>query len=224
MHDNSHQPSLFSFSSHKVQTLERVQGAYWCWMDLVFFFPFPFFSFSVGLFLCLVFASTAAGQFTLSGYACKECPLFVPTLGPRPSSPSKTSATHTHTCTHAHAHTHTLFFPQTTLSVSPHCANLKLQITKKKRGGQGSEDKHHFKKQVSRTFQSSSISNGDPLTSALFWLVAEVASQRPNQSRLTMLGGWGLSVLFQSRTDSPQPVLLWKKRGRGSPDWLEPLY
>lgn len=31
--------------------------------------------------------------------------------------------------------------------------------------------------------------NGDPLTSLLFWLVAEVASQRPNQSPLTILGG-----------------------------------
>lgn len=42
------------------------------------------------LFLCLVFAGTAAGQFTLSGYACKECPLFVLAVGPQPSSPFKT--------------------------------------------------------------------------------------------------------------------------------------
>lgn len=66
-------------------------------------------------------AGTAAGQFTLSGYACKECPLFVPILGPQPSSPLQ-NLSHTHMHTHAHTVPHSpLFYSLKQLCPSPPC-------------------------------------------------------------------------------------------------------
>lgn len=70
--------------------LEVAQADAWVGRIFWLFIFSPFFQFSLSLFLCLVFAGITAGQFTLSGYACKECPLFVPASGLQPSSPFKT--------------------------------------------------------------------------------------------------------------------------------------
>lgn len=107
-------------------------------------------------------AGSTADQFTLSGYACKECLLFVPALGLQPSTPFKNLS---HTLVHAPP----LLPPFSTLSNgSPLLPMWCPQIAITKKGGQNRTDKHPFKKQVSTTFLWSSISNGDPLT--LWWL------------------------------------------------------
>lgn len=55
-----------------------------------------FFTLTKSVLVLFFLATNTAGQFTLSGCACKECPFFVPVLGLQPSFPFK-NLSHIHT-------------------------------------------------------------------------------------------------------------------------------